>query len=81
MPPRCRVTFFDTRHQISRTLEVQAALPLVAAEIALKWLMERDVLPEDLEPSVRIEVVKTAEHTVPLSAIIGAWNTPTIRVA
>jgi hypothetical protein len=81
MPPWCRVTFFDNRHQITRTLEVQAALPLVAGEIALRWLIERDVLPEDLEPSAKIEVVRTSEHTVPLSTLMGAWNTPTTRVA
>jgi hypothetical protein len=48
MPPRCRVTFFDNRHQIYRSLLIDSALPLVAAERALAWLAERHVLPEDL---------------------------------
>jgi hypothetical protein len=81
MPPRCRVTFFDNRHQISRTLEVQAALPLVAAEAALELLILNHIEPDDLAPSVKVEIVKTTEQTISLSTIILAGNAPKTRVA
>jgi hypothetical protein len=81
MPPHCRVTFFDNAHQIRRTLEIHAALPLVAAERALAWLMEHHVQPEDLGPSVHVEIIRTAEQTIPLSTVLRGDLVPKTKVA
>jgi hypothetical protein len=59
MPPRCRVTFFDNHHQLRRTLEVEAALPYAAAEIALRKLIESNIPIENLGPAVKVDVVTT----------------------
>ncbi len=71
MPPRCRVTFYDTVHQMNRTLVIEAGLPLVAAEKALEWLIQNHVLPEDLAKSVKVEVVTTAECTLAIDVVEG----------
>ena len=68
-PPRCRVTFFDIVHQTRRTLEIDAALPLVAAEIALKRLERNHVPIEDLAPTVKVEVITAKEVMLPLRVI------------
>jgi hypothetical protein len=81
MPPRCRVTFFDNRHQIRRSLEVQAALPLVAAETALELLILNHIQPEDLSPFVQVEIIRTVQQTIPLAAVLRGNRAPKTRVA
>jgi hypothetical protein len=69
MPPRCRVTFFDKAHGIRRTLEINATLPFAAAEIALAKLIENNVSVNDLDGDIKIQVVTTVEHTLPVRAL------------
>jgi hypothetical protein len=71
MPPRCRVTFFDNRHQIRRTIEDQAGLPLVAAETALKWFIQSQIDPEDLNRKVKVEIIATTECELALDVVDG----------
>ena len=74
MPPQCRVTFFDNAHQIHRCLEVKAGLPLVAAEIAMQWLMKNHVPLEDLSNTVKVEVITTAECSLSIEAVDGRFQ-------
>jgi hypothetical protein len=69
VPPRCRVTFFDTVHQIQRSLEVDVALPFAAAEVALHKLAAQHILLEDLAPTIKVEVISTTEITLAMAAI------------
>jgi hypothetical protein len=71
MPPHCRVTFFDRVHQIHRCLEVKAGLPLVAAESALQWLKNNHVPVEDLDKTVKVEVITTVQCALSIEPVNG----------
>lgn len=66
---RCRVTFFDVQHCLKRTVEVESASPMAAAEAGLKWMLAQDFFVEDFAANVEIEVITTARHALPLTVI------------
>jgi hypothetical protein len=66
---RCRVTFFDLQHCMGRSVEVRAASPMAAAEVALKRMLDRDMFLTDFGDSVRVEVITTVQYSLQLSAI------------
>ena len=68
-PMRCRVTFFDLQHCMGRSAEVRAASPMAAAEVALKQMLDRDLFLTDFGNEVKVEVICTVEHSLPLATI------------
>ncbi len=69
MDARYKVSFFDVEHQLSRTLEVRAASPESAAEIALQKLLAKDKLVADFGDSIRVAEVTCTQHSLSLSAV------------
>jgi hypothetical protein len=69
MVRRCRVTFFDLTHRIGRTVEVGATTPLIAAEEALKKMLDRDMFVSDFGDTVRVETITTIEQSLPLATV------------
>jgi len=68
-PMRCRVTFSDLQHCMSRSAEVRAASPMAAAEVALKQMLGRDLFMTDFGNEVKVEVICTIEHSLSLAAV------------
>jgi hypothetical protein len=66
---RCRVLFFDLLHEMNRSIEVQEACPVAAAEVALKRMLERDQFVSDFAGTVQVEVISTARYALPIEAI------------
>ena len=69
MELRCRVTFYDVEQRLRRSIEVQADSLVDAAEIVLRRLMERFLLPSDFAPTVDVEVISSVHHTLKLSEV------------
>jgi uncharacterized protein (DUF2252 family) len=53
--------------RLRRSVEVQADSLLNAAEIVLRRLKDRHLLPSDFAPAVDVEVITTVHHTLRLS--------------
>jgi hypothetical protein len=68
-PMRCRVTFFDLQHCMTRSAEVRAASPMAAAGVALKQMLDRDLFLTDFGNEVKVEVICTVEHSLSLAAV------------
>lgn len=66
---QCRITFFDTVNRIHRTFQVNLALPLVAAEGLLEWLKKNHIPGEELDKSVKVEIIGTAECSLSTSRL------------
>jgi hypothetical protein len=69
MPVRCKVTFFDSVHEMRRSVEVLAESPARAAEMALARMIERHLLPTDFGPSVTVDVITSERHLFRLSEV------------
>lgn len=69
MATRCKVTFFDVEHSIHRSVEVQAASPVAAAEAGLRWMLKTDHELAGFAGTVQVQTITTTEHTLLYSAV------------
>jgi hypothetical protein len=69
MGNRCRVTFYDLQQEMRRSIEVRANSPMSAAEAALRWMLEQDLVVEDFGQTVKVEVITTVEHFFHLTVV------------
>ena len=70
MATRYKVTFFDVVHNMRRSVEVEGASPVEAAQNGLRWMLTRDHFPGDFGPSVEVEVISIDRHTLPLATVV-----------
>ena len=73
---RHRVCFFDLEHRIKRTLEIEAASPLEAAEAALRVMIQRDRFVSDFAEVLEIEVINTSRLSLSLTDVARRINAP-----
>jgi hypothetical protein len=76
MAVRCKVTFFDSVHEMRRSVEVLAESPARAAEMALARMLERHLLPTDFGPSVTVDVITSERHFFKLSEVESGLKSP-----
>jgi hypothetical protein len=72
MAVRCKVTFFDLKLHMRRSVLVTAPSPTLAAEIALARMLARDFFVTDFGDSVRVEILTSMEQSLRLGAIAQA---------
>jgi len=76
MAVRCKVTFFDLKHHMCRSVVVAAQSPMLAAEAALTKMLARDFFVSDFGNSVRVEIMTSTEQSLPLGAIAQRIGAP-----
>jgi hypothetical protein len=74
MGNRCRVTFQDVPQDMKRSIEVDATSPMAAARSALRCMVEHHCPVEDFAPIVKVEVIRTTEHSLALSAVVSGHS-------
>ena len=84
MATRCKVSFFDVEHEIRRSVEVQAASPIAAAEAGLRWMLKTDHELTDFAGTIHIQTITTTDHALPYDLVaqqIEAGSQPEAKVA
>jgi hypothetical protein len=81
MATRYKVRFFDVEHLIYRSVEVQAASPMAAAEAGLRWMLRCDRYVTDFADDVRVEIVTTTEHHIPFKVVAERFENASVPEA
>jgi len=64
-----RVTVHDLQQHKRRPIEAnEPSPPIQAAKTTLRWMVDQDLRVEAFAPVVRVEIIRTVEHSFALSA-------------